>query len=197
MGKFTRVFCPCFLTKCVYNHKSKMEIYYMTDFKITKLEFVKKKNFIVVTQDKTPITFKLINCHVPFGIEKYNGKDILNLELEKENNELYNIYSKLTAIEDIIKKQEIDADLQVTQAVRGMGFVPSVKTSLKGYILRTHIHDPDIYILKKNGDKMLIDGLNLPNTYVNASVVLNGIWLNDSNYGLLWSVTDVQVVKFA
>jgi hypothetical protein len=169
----------------------------MSDIKTSQLEFVKRKNFIAISQNKLPVTFKIDNCHLPFGVEKYNGKDILNIELEKDNNELYNIYSKLSAIEDIIKKQEFDADLQVTQAIRGKGFLPSVKSSLKGYILRTHIHDPDIYILKKNGDKMPIDSLNLPNTNVNISVVLNGIWINDSNYGLLWSVLNIQIVKFA
>jgi len=163
---------------------------------VSKFFYEKKKNFIGMSTEKGPIIFEINNCFIPFGIEKFNGKDILNIELEKGDNQLYNIYSKLSAIESNIKKGDYTDNLSVTQATKGKGFMPSVKKSALGHIIRTHIRNPDIYVLQKDGEKFPIDPSNLKKAYVDAKVMLNGIWINDNNFGLLFATIDIRVKKF-
>ena len=76
-------------------------------------------------------------------------------------------------------------------------FLPTFKKSKLGYLLRTHLlSNTEIYILKKNNDKLLIDSSNLNNSTCNLSLLLKGMWITESNYGLYWEINSIQVLSF-
>ena len=168
------------------------------DFQLSELKFIKNKNFITMTNNNDAITFKIMNALFPFGIEEYKGKRILNCEISIDKNSTYNILADLNSIELMVKKHEFNnAPINVIQSVREKGFMPAIKKSLNGTIIRTHISSPDIYILKKNGDKMFIDEINLKGATGIITLTLNGIWLTEDNFGLLFMIKDIQITKLS
>lgn len=166
------------------------------DIKIADIEFIKKRKFIVTTKKKEPISINIENVYIPFGVEEYNDKRILNIVLLNEDNKIYNIYSKLVSIEEYIEKQDIKADFDVTQAIIQKSFMSTIKETYNGHIIRTHISNPNIYIINKEGEKLPIDINDISKSYVDAKIVLNGIWYTNNTYGLFWTTTDISIKKF-
>lgn len=171
----------------------------MTDFVNTKkLKCVlKNKKFINILEETQQIKMTLNNVFLPFGTEKYNDKNIINLELEKLNNTHNNYISIISSIEEKIKNKNIDLDINCLQHLTNKIFFPTLKTSKLGYLLRTHLlSSTNIYILKKNNDKLIIDGSNLTNATCDISLLLKGIWITDANYGLYWEIQSIRVASF-
>lgn len=161
-----------------------------------KMNFLRKKNFVSVSLDGGGVKIKIDDVLFPFGPEYYEGKKIINCELNSENNTHHNIISSVLGLEKRLKELDFEfMDIDVKQNLRGKGLISSVKNSLKGSILRTHSVNADVYILKKNGDKMIIDDINIKNATADVEILLNGIWFNDNNFGLLWHIKDIKIKK--
>ena len=158
---------------------------------------MKQKKFISVTNKGNPIYITINNCVMPFGVEKYKEKYILNLELEiQKNNELYNIYTEILNLENYIGNiNNIKTTIDIKEILKNKIFVPTLKQSLNGYILRTQFKSPEIYILKKTGDKLFLSHENLKNTSGIISIVLKGIWYTNEFYGLLWMTKEINLKK--
>ena len=158
---------------------------------------LKNKKFINILEDTHQIRLTLNNVLLPFGTEKYNDKNIINIELEKDNNTHNNYISILDSIENKVKNKEINLDINALQNLINKTFLPTMKTSKLGYLLRTHLlSSTEIFILKKNNDKLLIDSSNLNNSTCNLSLLLKGMWITESNYGLYWEINSIQVLSF-
>jgi len=160
---------------------------------------IKNKKFINCLAENKTIRLNLINVYLPFGKEMYNNKEIVNIELIKTNNIHNNIISSLLSLEERIKKKNIDCDVNILQLLVNKTFLPTIKQSKLGYILRTHINTKtDIYIEKKDKTKFLISNDNLNSSECNVILVLKGIWINHEaeTYGLLWDTTEIKINKF-
>jgi hypothetical protein len=131
------------------------------------------------------INIHIDNIFIPFGIEKYNNKIILNIELIESNNN-NNIISKIDSIENQLEKH-----------FKNIGLIKSLKKSKLGYILRTHFMKlTECYILKKNEEKIIIDESNLQNTECEINLLIKGIWITENNYGLYIIINNIRVIKF-
>jgi hypothetical protein len=143
------------------------------------------KKFWHLLYNQKCISIHINNALVPFGVEKYNDKLILNLELF-ETNENNNIISKIEALENEIQKY-----------FKNMGLTKSLKKSKLGYLIRSHyLKLTECYILKKNGEKMMIDENNLQNAECEFDLLIKGIWINDNNYGLYIIINSIKINKF-
>ena len=143
------------------------------------------KKFWHLLYNQKCIDIHINNSLVPFGIEKYNDKLILNLEL-CETNDNNNIISKIEALENEIQKH-----------FKNMGIIKSLKKSKLGYLIRSHyLKSTECYILKKNGEKMMIDENNLQNAECEFNLLIKGIWVNDNNYGLYIIINSIKINKF-
>ena len=157
---------------------------------------LKNKKFINVLDGSQIVKLTLNNVLLPFGVEKYNDKNIINLELENNNNTHNNYISVIDAIENKVKNKDINIDINCHQNLINKTFLPTFKKSKLGYLLRTHLlSNTEIYILKKNNDKMLIDSSNLSNATCDLTISLKGIWIKDDSYGLYWSLSECEIVK--
>ena len=160
---------------------------------------IKNKRFINCLADNTTIRLKLNNIYLPFGKVVYNSKEIINIELINSNNEHNNYLSFLLKLEERIKNKNITADINVLQLMVNKTFIPTLKESKLGYILRTHLsNSTEIYIEKKDKSKFLITSDNLKNSECDINLILKGIWINNdiNSYGLLWEINDIKVNKF-
>lgn len=163
-----------------------------------KFNFNRNKNFIGVTKNNKPIEFKLENVHFPFGVEKYNNKEILNIEFSNDNNEHYNIFSELNSLEHEISTEiEKCNNIKLVKDIENKGLMTSVKKSIMGYIIRTHFGYIDPYYTNEKLNRNInISKSELVKSYGNATIILNGVWHTGNNYGLLWKTTDLQITKF-
>ena len=149
-----------------------------------KVFYLNKKFWNILYNNKL-IDINIDNILIPFGIEKYNDKMVLNIELIDSNNN-NNIISKLDMIENEIQKY-----------FKNIGLIKSLKKSKLGYLLRTHYMKlSECYILKKNQEKMIIDESNLQNAECEIKLSIKGIWVTDNNYGLYIIVNSIKINKF-
>lgn len=152
---------------------------------------------INLTNSSPIIKIKLNNIFIPFGLEKFNNKHILNLEFDKNINTHNNYISVLTSLENKIINKTYETEINVESNLVNKSFTKSIKDSILGFILRTHLSDStEIFILKKDLSKMPIEKENLKGTNVNIELTLKGLWINDEKYGLYWNVNNIQIIKF-
>lgn len=150
---------------------------------------IKNKNFINVLFETKKIKFELNGVVIPFGVEIYNSKEIVNVEIQPKDNVQYNYISEIESLENKIKESKL-------QVLKDKNFIPTFKESKYGKILRTHlISDPEIYIKTKNDSKMTLAKTNIKNTISNVKLSLKGIWLKDDSYGLYWSLSECEIIK--
>jgi len=155
------------------------------------------KNFYVLQKDNLNIEIRLDNVYLPFGSEKYNDNIIVNFELENTNNN-NNILSKLSVLENNIKDGNIIFENINKNIILSKGLFTSIKKSKLGHIIRTHLlKNTEIYITKKNGEKMFIDHSNLQNSYCDAILDLKGIWLTENSYGFYITIKSIKINKFS
>jgi hypothetical protein len=143
------------------------------------------KKYYNITYENEQINIKNLICHIPFGIEKFNDKILLNIEL-LDSNENNNILSKIDSIQNIIINK-----------FPNLGLISCIKKSKLGYLLRTHfLKSTECYILKKNNEKIIIDECNLNLSDCEIDLTLKGIWINDNNFGLYFVINSIKVIKF-
>jgi hypothetical protein len=166
--------------------------------KINKLTISSfNKNFMRCFINNDNLKLNLTNVYLPFGGEKYLDKIILNIEFDNQNSH-NNIISKLDTIDNKIIEKKYDADISASHILNTRGYLKSFKESKCGYIQRTHLlKNTEIYIEKKNGEKITMDYTNLDKSYCDIEIQLKGIWLSENNYGLYWIVNKIKVLKFA
>ena len=137
------------------------------------------------------IKIKMNNVYVPFGYESYNGKYILNFEINPEkNNYHYNLYAYLKAFEDEMK----DINKIRIDDISGKEYFASIKESKAGYMMRAYISgNTEIYGYNK-GEKILLTSDNIKNFFCNIELELGSLWINKNMYGVLWYVKKIEVL---
>lgn len=170
------------------------------EFQNIKLKCIlKNKNFISSSISSTgkALIFKLKNIFLPFGVELYNDKYIINIEFLKTNNDHNNYFSIIQSLEKNIIDNNFESDTNVNMSISNKKFFSSIKNSQLGYILRSHItKTTEIFILKSNGTKYDLDKENLKHVNADIEISLKGIWINDESYGFYWNINSIQVIKF-
>lgn len=162
----------------------------LEDYDFDRLVLVKNKGssysvYEAKNGDRRKISFTLKNVAVPFGVEKYNYKEIINLEIKnskKDNDQLNNI----AVVRNLEKYFENRPEF-------GSKF-------FKSTIRNNHGYDPLIRIhVKKNGKNTVTNVTNgslynLKNTVANVTIELSGLWTTTDSYGLTLVVSDIDVV---
>ena len=129
-------------------------------------------------------------------VQKYNDKIIINIELENTNTN-NNILSKLNKLEENLFNSNINMNVINKNILKNKGLSSIIKQSKLGNIIRTHLlKNTEIFILKKNGEKIEIDHSNLTNSECDIKLDLKGVWLNDNNYGLYITIKSIKINKF-
>lgn len=166
------------------------------DIQLKDLVLTKKKNFILMSSNGKNIEFEIDNVLIPFGVEKYESKFILNVEVDVNNNENHNIITKIENAEVLMKTiDSTNAEFNISQSLRGKGFMSSLKDGLKGKLIRCHFRSPEIYILKKDGNKIYVQESNLKGTICKIKITVSGIWENMNNFGSFININDIQIKK--
>ncbi len=152
------------------NNFSKDKIYLIEDKKGYRIKY----NFV----DKLSFLIPEVFSH--FGIEKYNKKDILNLEITNNNNLNNNIIVLLKEIDNYFKNLVIN-----NPKFKELNYTSPLKIIDDNKIqIRTHI-STKLKIIPKNNDAATII---IKKNKFKIELEFSSIWEYNNNYGLLLTI---------
>jgi len=159
------------------------------DYDFDRLQLLKNRGssysvYETKNGERRKIIFTLENVVIPFGVEKYNYKEIINLEIKnskKDNIQLNNI-SAIRNLEKYFKdRPEFGSKFFKSTIRNNYGYDPLIRTHLKksGKNTTTNV---------KNGSLH-----NLKNTVADITIELSSIWTTTDSYGITLVASDIDV----
>lgn len=130
--------------------------------------------------------------YIPFGIEEYKNKFILNIEFYhiESNNSMYNFYSYIKSLENKVATTNIPE-------IQNKTFVSCIKErNNSNPLLRLHIrhvkNNISTDIKNEDGSYLLSGDVSLKKAECCISV--SHVWITDTSFGLLFYVTKIVCV---
>lgn len=179
--------------------------YVIQNYNLSDIIFVRdRKNYkIYIKRDgkNSRIKLKTSLLYVPFGVEKFYSKYIMNLSFHNldTNNDTHNFYSSMLDIDTFfmnIKEMDIPTDIKLL--IGNKMYVSCIRVS-DGYkpLLRTHIKIIKKKIITKfishNDPELCISEKNIKNKKGYFTIELGGLWINNDSYGLIWYLNGGRV----
>jgi hypothetical protein len=177
------------------------------DVDFSKIYLVpEKKGGYRVTYNMSKLKLITPAIYIPFGVENFNGKDILNLEVQKKTNDginfintmntfdrIYHQFSDKSIIDENNKLPFVNIPQFFPKEMSGKSYVTFFKPSSLGRIVRTHLgKNTEIY--------KIIDGAKIPVSFSElkgknaiCEIELNNLWIYGVTYGLVWGVSKIIV----
>lgn len=183
--------------------------YLFGKYNFYNLKFIKERNnYKIIYRENYSlnngerILFKSPTMKIPFGLEKYLHKEILNLEFTNcdKDNEMYNFFTQMKQIDKFMKKLSYMNDNMITEipkdileSIKDKKYMPCIKYRPNKFdnLLRVHV--------KKQGNKILTKFVDQNNNPVFSDTLkeksghfileLAFLWISKDNYGLTWYVT--------
>ncbi len=178
---------------------------------ITKLDKIvllsTKYNYVIYIDGRNRIVFKTPLLKIPFGVEKYNNKFIINFELQKfakaNSNINYNFVSGLSCIDGLFQKLVDDDSILkyklphgMNKELEGKNYMSCIKFNSVNMLFRVHVKKPkDLKIFSVNdaGEKKYYDLDEIKGKECMCEITLDNLWTHGNNYGLVWFVNEIQI----
>jgi len=162
-------------------------------------------NFVIMPQRKTFVLFekkygkyekvkiKLFNIYIPFGIEKYAFKEIINLELKDVNNTGYNNITKIKQLDELMRnKEEISKhDDYFKEQIIDKQYKSCLKED-NNILLRTHTKKQGRVMLTKiSKNDEFVPSTDIKGHYCDIELELGNVWTNEYHYGLTFICNNI------
>lgn len=174
----------------------------INDIDYSKIYLIPDKRGYRISYNMSKFTIKTPILYIPFGIERYNNKDIINLTIDKSSNINLNFIHFINTLERIYK-QFSDKDNNNLPYVKlppdfindvcHRDYIYSFKKNQSGYIWRTHLRNDNIYKIENN-KKTLIEKKDIINRKCICEIECSYIWLYGTKYGLIWNVINLEII---
>jgi len=148
------------------------------------------------------LIIKTPELHIPFGIELYNRKEILNFSLIDNNNERHNFIHYIKTLEKIFEEISnkkspllpfIKFPPDFIKDINQKENVKTLRSSNNSYLLRTHLSKNTEIIKLNNNKKIYIEKKDILNKKCSCELELSRIWIYKNKYGLLWNVNKIVI----
>jgi hypothetical protein len=152
-----------------------------------------QKNYIIFDETGKP-KIKLEKVFLPFGAEYYNKKQILNIEIyPNKNNTHNNLYSLLLALEQEFSDKLVH-NYELKNDIAELKYYSFLKNNSNNVHIRTYMSpNPNIYTIIGKFKEPIMQS-SIKGTYCNIEMELGTLWMNDTNFGVIWYVKDIQIV---
>ena len=154
------------------------------NYELAKINLIDdKKSFRIRYSGVNKVILNIKDVYSPFGIEKYNKKDILNLELTSNTNDSHNMTVILKELDNYFKnlsndKKELN-ELNYTSPIKIIGE--------KKIQIRTHLAKK--LNIKTNDQK----NIEIKNKKFNIELEFSSIWIYNENFGLVLTVNTIDL----
>lgn len=198
--------------------KKKLPKLYFFSYNTQRFKIIKNRNIFYCMYrefDKkdTKITFKM-NAKIPFGVESYSNRYILNLELfgKDSNNEVNNVYVELKKLDIFMKSlsdaSEFPEDYELPKYIPGAvldkflykNYIPCVRDRENfDPHLRTHLKYSDGKIktvFKKKSDSYLpeiIGPAEIKGRTGTFDLHIAFLWFTQTDYGLKIIIENAEI----
>lgn len=140
---------------------------------------------------------KTPELYCPFGIEEYNKKEIINLEIKKDTNDKHNFYSIMSVLDnafDLEKKTDfIKLPKETAKDFSGKTYFSCMNT--KNNLLRCHTKkNMEIFSLDMNNKKTLLTKDKVRGKKIICDIEVANVWIYGTDYGLLYYINKIQVI---
>ena len=144
-----------------------------------------KKNFRIRYNCVDNLAFKIKEVYSPFGIEKYNNKDILNLELVNDSNINNNLISLIKEIDNYF------SELHITNTnFTDLNYMSPIKNISENKIqIRTHVSNKLKIKTKKDSPYNIV----IKNNRFQIELEFSSIWVYNMNYGIVLTVNVIDM----
>jgi hypothetical protein len=182
--------------------------YYMYNIKVKKLrENLYNINLFDYGKYKK-IIFTMDNVISPFGIEKFENKDIINIEFSnhENSNNINNILKEITQFEKFItnityKKLKYNLPYQFIEQIKDKKFVSCIKTPpnfephLRVHIRKNGSHIKTVFFKKNNNNETLyVNPFTIKNIKCKFIVSVENIWITQDCYGIIYMLNLCEVL---
>lgn len=168
--------------------------------KIKKLDKIDEDKISIVYQNKgyrillfgKKYKFITESCKIPFGVEKYGNKEIINLEFDTLNdNDQLNYSTTIKYIDSIFAKIKKESKIYMPPGFKKKmeNKYFSLSTKERGY---GKVHHR--CYMKNGGDFSILSIDNIKVLNVCAEIELDHLWIHNDMYGIVWLVTALYCI---
>lgn len=153
------------------------------------------KNYSISKADNSRVKISLKKVCIPFGYEDFNGKKILNIEINsKKNNDHHNVKSLIKGFESEFTNSDNIYNKELKGDITGKGYYNNMRSSKGGKIIRCSIFgSPEIYSTMGNF-KSLMTSKDITRTISNVEIELGTLWITENNYGFSWYIKKIEIL---
>lgn len=183
------------------------------DYDFTKIYLSSNKNTYKILSFNNPkeLIIKDIPTKTNFGLEKYNNKYILNINLDfYKTNEEFNTNNNLNKINTIrtvenifskiLKQDFFKLPIGFDKEFENKKFSHSVKNNS---LLRIHVKKPKVYKiihddLTNKDEELEIDfkeftSFDIKGKFIKIDISLSDLWNYNDNYGITWNLDKIII----
>lgn len=134
---------------------------------------------------------------IPFGIEKFYGKELLNVELG-DNNKEYNTLSLIKQLDSYLSNIN-NLPKSLSNVIANKVYISCIKQTknTNKSLLRMHVRkNKNRYITNfvyKN-DEPILDLSQLKKKRCDISITVNNLWISDESYGMLIYINYCKII---
>lgn len=178
-------------------------------YDLNKLRFIQQQNkntfkimYLNAEDQYKKIIYKTPIVNIPFGVEKYNFKDIINVEFTnlKGSNEVYNFYTQIKQIDEFLtnlnKEDNKDThsvdfinnlNYELVNNIKGKTYISCIRENKKyDPMLRTHVRKTKKMIKSKvYKNKKEFPILSMKRDKGFFTIELGSLWISDDSYGII------------
>jgi hypothetical protein len=153
-------------------------------YELNKINLIDdKKSFRIRYSGVNKILLNIKDVYSPFGIENYNKKDILNLELTSETNEKYNNIVLIKELDNYFKNLN-----ETKKELSELNYISPIKIISDNKIqIRTHLAKK--LDIKTNNQK----NIEIKNKKFNIELEFSSIWMYNQNYGIVLTINMIDL----
>ena len=169
---------------------------YVGKIKIKKLN---NKSLLLFNTDNSMIKFTLNNVYLKFGIEKYNNNHILNIYVDKhDNNEEYNKVIDIVGIESNVKNTQKSIVDSRRYNLEEKGYKSSLN-DVKEYgkeitCIRTYMNHNAEILFPGAFCSAGVDA-NISGYKADIDITVKNVWITDNNFGIIIYTDKINLIK--
>jgi hypothetical protein len=190
-----------------------LETYNIDNYNLLNMTFIKSKNnykiFIKNFKQHNKLRIRTPSMFTPFGMEKYNSKDIVNLEFidYNKNNEMYNFLSTIRQVDkffinlkydNFVSKLTNDKTKEIVSVLKNKSYISCIRPRGENFnpLLRTHVKKTKktIQTVFYKGDD-IINPTDIQFKMANFTIELGFLWVTDTSYGVVWYLNGGKLVN--
>ena len=177
----------------------------MSNLDLSKIKIVPTKLYHKVLYGPGKLRICTPPISLPFGVEAYNKKEIVNIVMDKKVNSHNNLFADIDLLDRIVdnfsgnrdNKSQLPfiyANANLFSDVKGKQYISAIRENTITKILRTTVAK-NISISKMvNNKKVMASRDDVKGCKAICKITFDNIWVYGQTYGMGWIIEDICII---